>query len=472
MNKLRGIFFIFLISILAYSQESLNSPGLEHPTLFFTSHSGWAERLRTNKISRDFKNKTHLSFSNIFYLNTNLPNTENFNGYYFPKGSGSIISYQFDYYSKYFFFSFQPTMRNYKAESLILPEKQRSFSVLNDTKSNSYPINFQNTGFQIIYRGLFIGYGNWNHWWGPGIHNSIVLSNNSEGFNHYIIGFNNRSTNELSLKFKYLISDSFNNHLKAEFYLSALFLNVKYKNIELGYSRNILSGGIPTIDWGINDAFTLMFNNVRLQNWDVINDYYGILRFPQYNLEIFAEIGSPKNNFDDINPDLYSGHQIGSNLGFRKMDIFENENLFFGVEYTRLLQSSYYNKIPSANWYENKRYNYSSFKNRRWSAHAGSDSDDLLIFAGYMDENKSLMYGINYERHGVTFSFPPEVKFESRLSLTYQIKKYEITLYYENEYFEHYGFVDNNNNVWLETFEEGSLQRTKTLIFSINTVFF
>ena len=36
--------------------------------------------------------------------------------------------------------------------------------------------------------------------------------------------------------------------------------------------------------------------------------------------------------------------------------------------------------------------------------HAGSDSDDLLIFAGYMDENKSLMYGINYERHGVTFS--------------------------------------------------------------------
>ena len=89
-----------------------------------------------------------------------------------------------------------------------------------------------------------------------------------------------------------------------------------------------------------------------------------------------------------------------------------------------------------------------------------------------MDENKSLMYGINYERHGVTFSFPPEVKFESRLSLSYQIKKYEITLYYENEYFEHYGFVDDNNNVWFETFEEGSLQRTKTLIFSINTVFF
>ena len=133
----------------------------------------------------------------------------------------------------------------------------------------------------------------------------------------------------MSLKFKYLISDSFNNHLEAEFYLSALFLNVKYKNIELGYSRNILSGGIPAIDWGINDAFTIMFNNARLQNWDIINDYYGILRFPQYSLEIFAEIGSPKNNFDDLNPlDLYLGHQIGSNLDLGKMDILENETYF------------------------------------------------------------------------------------------------------------------------------------------------
>ena len=37
---------------------------------------------------------------------------------------------------------------------------------------------------------------------------------------------------------------------------------------------------------------------------------------------------------------------------------------------------------------------------------------------------------------------------------------------YENEYFEHYGFVDVNRNVWDETFEPGSLQRTHTLLIS------
>ena len=35
---------------------------------------------------------------------------------------------------------------------------------------------------------------------------------------------------------------------------------------------------------------------------------------------------------------------------------------------------------------------------------------------GYKDERKSFIYGLNYERHGVTYHFPPEVKFESRIN--------------------------------------------------------
>ena len=66
----------------------------------------------------------------------------------------------------------------------------------------------------------------------------------------------------------------------------------------------------------------------------------------------------------------------------------------------------------------------------------------------------SFIYGINYERHGVTFNFPPEVKLESRSHFTYKFKNLNISLIYENEYFEHYGFVDKNINVWTEAFEE------------------
>ena len=55
------------------------------------------------------------------------------------------------------------------------------------------------------------------------------------------------------------------------------------------------------------------------------------------------------------------------------------------------------------------------------------------------------------------------------------MKKYnrlKIYLNYENEFVEHYGFVDNNQNVWNETFEAGSSQRTNTILFSFEYSFY
>ena len=136
-----------------------------------------------------------------------------------------------------------------------------------------------------------------------------------------------------------------------------------------------------------------------------------------------------------------------------------------------MVQGIYYNILPTPNWYDNIKYNYSSFKGRRWAAHSGADSDDFLVFIGYKDEKKSFIYGLNYERHGVTYHFPPEVKFESRINASYTLGNTQINLIYENEYFEHYGFIDVNRNVWDETFEPGSLQRTQTLFLSFQHSF-
>ena len=161
---------------------------------------------------------------------------------------------------------------------------------------------------------------------------------------------------------------------------------------------------------------------------------------------------------------------MGSNLGFRKKGFFDNNNLEYGFEYTRLVQGIYYNIIPTSNWYDNIKYNYHSYNQRRWAAHSGSDSDDLLIYFGYGDSLKRLIFGLNYERHGVSYHFPPEVKIESKISFSHKYKNTIISIDYENEYFEHYAFVDKSINVWKETFEEGSIQRTKTILFSITSI--
>ena len=118
----------------------------------------------------------------------------------------------------------------------------------------------------------------------------------------------------------------------------------------------------------------------------------------------------------------------------------------------------------------NIKYNYSSYNDRRWAAHSGADSDDFLVYAGLKNKEMSIIYGINYERHGVTYHFPPEVKIESRMNVSFNIKEYIINGIFENEYFEHYGFVDTNENVWGENFNKGSIQRTITFMISIEKI--
>ena len=196
------------------------------------------------------------------------------------------------------------------------------------------------------------------------------------------------------------------------------------------------------------------------------------VQYYQYHLEkVFFEFGFPNHSFDGKDPEIYHNNTMGSNFGLRNYGAFGYDELMFGFEYTRLVQGAYYNILPTPNWYDNIKYNYSSYNGRRWAAHSGTDSDDFLIFIGYMDDRASIVYGLNYERHGVTYHFPPEVKLESRISASYKYKNTFIYFNYENEYFEHYRFVDVNSNVWEEVFEPGSIQRTQTLLISIEHTF-
>ncbi len=418
-------------------------------------------------------NPLSLTFNSHIYNNTNLPNFENYSGLYLPKGSGSYYSFLLKYENKYFTLTAEPQITSNKEFALNIPKKNNLFSVTNDVPINNSNNNNQsslvNTGFRFNHKGFIGGYSNWDQWWGPGIHNSLTLSNNSKGFYHFFIGGNGFLTTRKRIKynFKYIVSDYMKNNKGNKYYLSAWFLKVKYAFLELGLNKSILSGGYDNIKWKQIDALKLIINKKNMKYWDSINSYYLMADFKESKLKIFIELGFPNRSYNGNNPDIYKDHAMGSNIGIRKYDAFGNQNLMFGFEYTRLVQSIYYNILPTPNWYDNIKYNFSSYNGRRWAAHSGSDSDDFLIFAGYISKKISFIYGINYERHGVTYHFPPEVKFESRISTNFKYKKTSIYINYENEYFEHYGFVDTNKNVWTETYEEGSLQRTKTILITL-----
>ena len=295
------------------------------------------------------------------------------------------------------------------------------------------------------------------------------MSNNSNGFYHLNaeISNSNLQKSNFNYRFRYILSNPFINDANSKYYLSGWFLNISYNKIEAGASRNILSGGYQDLNWDYFDAMLIPFTNKNLKYWDEINDFFIKYTSKKNKFVIFIEYGVPNRFFDGKDPAIYNKHSVGSNIGFRKYDAFDKMGLLLGAEYTRLVQGQFFDRIPTPNWYDNVKYNYSSYNGRRWGAHSGSDSDDLLLYFGHLDSKKSIIFGFNYERHGVTYIFPPEVKFEYRLSASYKIFNTFITINYENEYFEHYSFVDNSANVWNDDFEIGSVQRSRTLLLSL-----
>ena len=428
--------------------------------------------LEKNKIIVPNSNYVNLAFNQHFYFNSNLPNFENLNGLYFPKGYGSYKSFLILINYKNIHLSAEPQSSLIK-EYLISPGyKSGAFSVLNDTQINSSSSrqlnSIRNLGIKVKLNNLTFGYGNWNHWWGPGLHNSLVISNNSQGFYHFYseLKISELFNNEIKINIKYLSSNGITNKLNKEFYLSTILMRIRYKQLELGASSSVLSGGNLNINWDQTEALLFPITKKYSKYWDHLKQFHALYISKNMKTRIFYEFAYPLR-LNEFNSSEYYDHSRATNIGIRTNDAF-NKNIAIGFEYTRLIQSIYYNILPSPNYFDNKAYNYSSFNQRRWSAHSGSDSDDFLIYFGYIDEKISFIYGINYERHGVNFHFPPEVKFENRFVVSFnQSDKINIKLRYENEYFEHYGFVDNHTNVWNETFNDGSIQRTKTLLFSI-----
>ena len=416
----------------------------------------------------------NFTLNQYFYFNTNLPNLENQNGFYLPKGYGNITGFLIEYNGKNLTVTGEPQIRNINQKPNYLPKKEKMFSKLNDVPlNNEYQMrinNFRNLGIQFHFKSLSIGYGNWDRWWGPGIHNSLVLTNNAQGINHFFIeGSGNVpiSNNKIFYELKYIVSDKIKNQNNKYFYISSSLLKIRYKNFELGAGKQILSGGNIDLDWGLRDASTVLLTNKKINYWDQIHDIYLLYHSPSSGLKAFIEIGFPNRFFSGREINDYRDHSMGSNLGLRKYGAFNIEELMFGVEYTRLVQGIYYNVLPTSNWYDNHKYDYSSFNGRRWAAHSGADSDDFLLYAGYLKGDFSFISGINYERHGVTYHFPPEVKLEYKFAASVKYGNTFVYINYENEYFEHYGFVDSNENVWLETFENYSIQRTQTVLISL-----
>ena len=89
-NTINWLLIPYLVSI-SIAQTNLNYYPLKN-LLIEKSNLLNTDLSSSNKLNQ---NSFQITYNQYFHINTNLPNFENHNGFYFPKGSGSITSLLF-----------------------------------------------------------------------------------------------------------------------------------------------------------------------------------------------------------------------------------------------------------------------------------------------------------------------------------------------------------------------------------------
>ena len=412
-----------------------------------------------------------IKIKNEIFFNQGAPNLENLNNRFVGGGISLFTGLNFSYSNENISFSIEPFYFDTQNNNVDQLNRPAIFTTLNDVNNNekSYmQFGLRETQLYLKHNEYALGISNANMWWGPGIHSSLTMSNNTTGFPHLIFGtMGEKIYRDVGYNFKYILSQ-LDKTINKPYFSAFVFRMTFYSDpiITVGFNRNIL---LKNSD-GKNrffDLATIIFSNTsNIDHTYQIVSTYLIFDFPAHGLKVFFEIGTTDKweNFNDFLN--YPDHGIASIFGFRNYGTFNNKNLVMGFEYARLAQSSFWEKRSTPNWYGNPIFGYSTYDGRRWAAHSGSDSDDLYIYFGYQSDKYSFIPSLNYERHGILFNRPPEVKMEIRLSFHYKWNDYLLKIHFEKEWLEHAGFETNiwrfGNVIWF------GIQRDLTPIFKKN----
>lgn len=258
-----------------------------------------------------------------------------------------------------------------------------------------------------------------NLWWGPGIYNSLLMSNNAEGFFHYSFNTNRPIKNFLGTwqfqvigaKLTYDSAQGFENFglrrrniiNKSDRFLSSMSLDYKpsfLKNISFGVNRSVQSyyDIQPTgfVDHNIPVLGKFFGSTSGAQEFDIPQDQlvsiYTKWLLPQSHAELYYQFAynDAKQNFRDLWLDM--SHSTAYILGFKKLFVYTNTKyLDFGAEVLKLAQTPSYLHRNAGNFYEHSQLieGYTN-QNQILGAGAGLGNNMQTIQIGFNDGWKKL----------------------------------------------------------------------------------
>ena len=332
-----------------------------------------------------------------------------------------------------------------------------------------------------------------NLWWGPGISNSMLMSNNAPGFFHYSIasnrplktflgnfqfqiisatlkqdssqGYENRNLKKLNLQ----------NRNRTYNALTFTFQPVIMKNITFGLTRafqnlaeNNISGFVPKYLPVLGSFFGSAYNDTI--NRDQILSFNTRWVFPKNHAEVYFEFGynDAKDNFRDLMLDM--SHSSGYVFGFKKLAYLNNiDYLDFGAEVIRMAQTPSYLMRNAGNFYEHGRITEGyTHKNQILGAGSGFGNNMQTV---------NLSFNRGWNKYGLIFNHivqnPTQIVTGSIENLGLRTTKWEDFSYgiqtryrYRNILFSaNLEYVNSKNYLWTN-----GTNRTNFYAF-INTIF-
>ena len=216
-----------------------------------------------------------------------------------------------------------------------------------------------------------------NMWWGPGIFNSMLMSNNAPGFLHYTIN-TNRPIKTFAGSFQFQLQAGFlekdstqgyeNKGLSQEIinnekrYYNSMVLSYQpwfLKNIFFGLSRTFQNYTQAYSSNGFIYNYMPIFMSFLKKTYNddsIKRDQVAALSarwiLPKENAEMYFEFGfnDAKYNFRDLMMDM--AHSSGYVWGLKKLKpLNETSYLNFNIEIARLAQTTSYINRDAGNWY-------------------------------------------------------------------------------------------------------------------------
>lgn len=292
------------------------------------------------------------------------------------------------------------------------------------------------SSIRLTFNSLSLGFSNENLWWGPGMRNSLLMTNSAEGFAHFT--FNTVkpvSTPIGSFEGQIIIgwlkesgylppNTEVVDHNGNGFYAPKPY-DGRYFN---GMIVNYQPKWVPGLHLGLIRSFQMYHNEMgdawgdylpifsafsedkslpdegeenNYKNRDQYNSVFMRFVWPKSHVEIYGEYGRSSNYWDKRDLIVQAEHSNAFNLGFRKLIVLNNkhdDHIQVGMEFTQLAKNANSILRGARSWYASAivRHGY-THKGQMLGAGIGPGSNLQTLNIIWHRSLKSL--GIEVERY-------------------------------------------------------------------------